>query len=134
MAGQDFLSQAMCCKEAKPREKKESDARRAVSADLSQHELRVVMGKQDGSGEGSRRWPEEVDSDGEEVQLCYQCGLPVGETAYRPEEKAGALKDDAVGRRIIAWCTRSAWLRSCFRRGRGCRWMRTVAFRGSKSI
>ena len=31
---------------------------------------------------------EEVDSDGEEVQLCCQCGLPVGETAYRPEEKA----------------------------------------------
>jgi len=29
----------------------------------------------------------EVDSDGEEVQLCCQCGLPVGETAYRPEEK-----------------------------------------------
>ena len=30
---------------------------------------------------------QEVDSDGEEVQLCCQCGLPVGETAYRPEEK-----------------------------------------------
>ena len=34
---------------------------------------------------------EEVDSDGEEVQLCCQCGLPVGETAYRPEEKARCL-------------------------------------------
>ncbi|CAJ1388163.1 unnamed protein product [Effrenium voratum] len=29
----------------------------------------------------------EVDSDGEEIHLCNQCGLPVGETAYRPEEK-----------------------------------------------
>ena len=36
--------------------------------------------------------PEEVDSDGEEVQLCCQCGLPVGETAYRPEEKVPVPK------------------------------------------
>jgi len=33
----------------------------------------------------------EVDSDGEEVQLCSQCGLPMGESAYRPEEKAYKL-------------------------------------------
>jgi len=33
----------------------------------------------------------EIDSDGEEVQLCGHCGLPMGETAYRPEEKAYKL-------------------------------------------
>ncbi|CAE7040244.1 unnamed protein product [Symbiodinium natans] len=33
----------------------------------------------------------EVDSDGEEVQLCSQCGMPMGETAYRPEEKGYKL-------------------------------------------
>ena len=39
---------------------------------------------------------QEVDSDGEEVQLCCQCGLPVGETAYRPEEKDQGEIDGAT--------------------------------------
>ena len=46
--------------------------------------------------------PEEVDSDGEEVQLCCQCGLPVGETAYRPEEKVQNVnaRDVKCGREL----------------------------------
>eukprot|EP00913_Durusdinium_trenchii_P021710 g20399.t1 len=40
----------------------------------------------------------EVDSDGEEVHLCCQCGLPVGETAYRPEEKDDSCR---VGRTTV---------------------------------
>jgi len=49
--------------------------------------LSKAMATKDAVKKEAAKKESEVDSDGEEVQLCCQCGLPVGETAYRPEEK-----------------------------------------------